>query len=83
MIALVYGVLKALLQKALVVLALPFVLVTFGLFVLVINAFLLWLTDKVLHRFEIRGLGTLAIGTLLLTAIDLVCRLFVDGGGFF
>lgn len=82
-VALVYGVLKVLLQKALILVSLPFVIVTFGAFVLVINAFLLWLTDKVLERFEIRSLGTLIVGTLLLTAMDFVCRIFVQGGGFF
>ncbi|MCC7263716.1 MAG: phage holin family protein, partial [Candidatus Latescibacteria bacterium] len=42
MVAVVYGVLKFLLYWLLVLLALPFVILTLGLFLLVLNAVLLW-----------------------------------------
>ena len=45
--ALVFAVLDKLLFTVLLVLSLPMVLLSFGLFVLVINAFLFWLADKV------------------------------------
>jgi putative membrane protein len=63
----VYGVLQVLLAKILkIIFFLPYFL-TFGLFALVINAFLLFLTDKLLENFQIEGLGTTFIGAVLLT----------------
>jgi len=82
-VALVYGILKVLLQKLLIVVTLPMVMLSLGVFILVINAFLLWLTDKVLERFEIKGVGTLVIGTLLLAVFDFVTRAINTGGTIF
>jgi len=83
LVAFVYGVIKALLWKFLFVLTLPFVLVTLGLFVFVINAFLLWLTDKLLGRLEVRGFGTVMLAALLLSVIDFCFRAVIHGGAVY
>jgi putative membrane protein len=67
-VAVVYGVLSWALKGVLIFFSIPFIIVTFGLFLLVINAFLLWLTDKILDSFEIKGFAPLAIGTVAITA---------------
>src|SRR5215475_352773 len=72
LVAFVYGVIKALLWKLLVILSFPLVLVTLGLFIFVINAFLLWLTDKLVRRLQVRSFGTLIIAALLLSVLDFV-----------
>ncbi len=82
-VALVYGVLKMLLQKILIILSLPLVLVTLGLFIVVINAFLLWLTDKLVERVDIRTTGALILGTVLLSLIDWGFMLLVRNGAIF
>lgn len=82
-VGLVYGVLKMLLQSLLIVLTFPAVLVTLGLFIVVINAFLLWLTDKLVDRVEIRSWGALFVGTILLSLIDWGFQLVVRRGAFF
>ena len=83
LVAFVYGIIKALLFAALVVLSLPLVLVTFGLFILVINAILLWLTDKLMDRFEVRSFGTLVWAGLLLSILDLAFGMLVRRGAFY
>jgi putative membrane protein len=65
-VALVYGVLKLFLGKLLVILSLPFMVVTLGLFYFVINAFLLWLTDKLIDGFEIKGFLNAIVAALLI-----------------
>jgi len=35
----------------------------------VVNTFLLWLTDKVIAGFEIEGMGTLVLASLLMTVL--------------
>jgi putative membrane protein len=82
-VASVYGVLKMLLQKILIIVTFPAVLVTLGLFIVVINAFLLWLTDKLVERVEIRSMGALVLGTILLSLIDWGFQLLVRNGAIF
>lgn len=43
---------------------------TFGLFYFVINAFLLWLTDKLISGFEVKGLFNTLIAAFLISLID-------------
>ena len=78
-----YGVAKALLWKLLVILTLPFVIVTLGAFIFVINAFLLWLTDKILDRLEVRSFGTLMVAAFLLSILDFLFRGLLHRGVFF
>ena len=66
-VAIVYALLSLLLKGILVFLSLPMILVTFGLFLLVINGLLLWLTDKLFKDFEIKSLPVLAVATVLIT----------------
>lgn len=82
-VAVVYGVLKLLLQGVLITVTLPFVVLTLGLFIFVINAFLLWLTDKILEDFEVKSIGSLLLGALCLSAVDLVFRILVRSGTIF
>jgi putative membrane protein len=69
-VAAVYGVLQVLLASLLkIILFIPYFL-TFGLFGLVINAFLLYLTDKFLENFKIDTLWMTFIGAVLLTILN-------------
>ncbi|HSR67547.1 MAG TPA: phage holin family protein [Acidobacteriota bacterium] len=72
LVALVFGILNALLKKLLIFLTLPFVVLTLGLFIVVINAFLLWITSRLIKGFEVAGIGPLLLGTLLISLIDLI-----------
>jgi putative membrane protein len=83
LVAFVYGIIKAVLWTVLVVVSLPLVVVTLGLFIFVINAFLLWLTDKILGRLEIRGFGTLILAAFLLSVIDYIFRVIIHQGAFY
>lgn len=82
-VGLVYGLLKMLLQKILIIVTLPAVVLSLGLFIVVINAFLLWLTDKLVARVEIRTTGALVLGTILLSLIDWGFQLLLRQGAIF
>ena len=69
-VAFVYGILNLLLTQILVFLSLPLIFLTFGLFYFVINAFLLWLTDKLISEFEVKGLFNTLIAAFLISLID-------------
>lgn len=69
-VAAIYGLLHVLLYTILKILFFLPMLLTFGLFALVINAFLLFLTDKLLDDFDIDTLWTTLLGAILLTLMD-------------
>jgi len=79
LVALVYGILKLLLTKILVLLSLPFIVLTLGLFYFIINAFLLWLTDKLIEGFQIKGVFITIIASILISIIDAVLHLVIPG----
>lgn len=68
--AFVLAVLNVILGKVLIVLALPFVLLTLGLFLIVINGFLFWLADKVVEGVEIDGFGSAMLGSLVTSVLS-------------
>ena len=70
--AFVLAVLNVLLGKVLIVLALPFVLLTLGLFLIIINGFLFWLADKIVDGVEVDGPGAALLGSLLTSLITTV-----------
>ena len=66
-VAVVYSVINFLIGWLLLLISLPVIIITFGLFTFVINAFLLWLTDKLIEDFKIDGLGVTLLAALLIT----------------
>ncbi len=49
-VALIFGVLNTCLKPLLIILTLPFLLITLGFFTFVLNAFLLWMTSELSAR---------------------------------
>ena len=72
LVAILYSLINITLGTLLKVLGLPFVILTLGAFLIVINTLLLWLTDKLIESFEIKTLGTTFIVALLITFSDTV-----------
>jgi putative membrane protein len=65
-IALLFALVNAVVGPVLRLLSLPFVLLTLGLFLLVVNAALLGITAALTDRLQVVGLGTAILGGLLL-----------------
>lgn len=73
-VAIVYSVISFFTGWLLVLLTLPFMIITFGLFKFVINAFLLFITDKMIDDFEIKDGLTTLIAALLISVVDSLLR---------
>jgi putative membrane protein len=70
--ALVLGVLNSLVKPILVALALPFVVFTFGIFLLFINAFLLLLTSRLVPGFHVNGFWPAMGASLMISILSMV-----------
>ena len=79
--AMVLGVLNAFLRPLVLFLTLPINLLTLGLFTLVINGFMLWLTSEVVIGFEVRGFWSAVGGALLMSLISFLLNLFISDSG--
>jgi len=70
--ALVLGLVNAVIRPLLVILTLPVTLLTLGLFLFVINAFLFWLVAELVKGFTVSNFGAALIGSILYSLITLV-----------
>jgi len=68
--ALVLGFLNAVLRPILVLLTLPFTVLTLGLFYLVINAIVFALASVLVPGFVVTGFGSALIGAILVSLIS-------------
>src|SRR5262249_15926907 len=73
-VAAVYGILQVVLFPVLLFVAFIPVFLTLGLFIFVINAFLLFLTSAMLDNFQMDNIPTALIGAVSLTVLNGIWR---------
>ncbi|WP_291010535.1 phage holin family protein [Hydrogenophaga sp.] len=78
--ALLLGLANAVVRPLLVLLTLPLTVLTFGLFLLVINALMLLLVAKLVEGFKVEGFWTAFWASLFITLLSVVLGAFVLGG---
>ena len=80
-VALIFGALNVVIRPILKLLTLPFLILTLGLFIFVVNAAMLWLTGAVSDAlglgFHVSGFPAAFFGALVVTAVSFVLSLFV------
>lgn len=78
--SLVLGILNAFIRPVLMVLALPLLIFTLGLFTLVINALLLYFVSFLLNRyFEVDSFGSAFLGALVISIVSMLLNLLTGG----
>jgi putative membrane protein len=84
LVALVFGVVNALLGPILKLLSCPLILLSLGVFTIVINAALLLLTSSLSDAwnlgFHVSGFWPAFLGALLISVVSLVLNIFVRDG---
>jgi len=78
--ALVLGLLNAFVRPVMVVLSLPLLIFTLGLFMLVINALLLWSVGSVLKNFHVNGFAPAFWGSLIISLTSLLLNYLTKSG---
>ena len=81
-VALVFGVLNAVIRPVLFILTLPFLIVTLGLFTFVLNALMLWMTSAVSDlfglQFHVAGFRPAFLGALVITIVSFALSMLVS-----
>jgi putative membrane protein len=78
--ALLLGLLNAFVRPAMVVLSLPLVVLSLGLFMLIINALLLWGVGQILKDFHVDSFGAAFWGSLIISVTSLILSALTKSG---
>lgn len=78
--ALLLGLANALVKPLLIVLTLPLTFLTFGLFLLVINALMLLLVSALVRGFTVTGFWTAFFASIFIAVFSFIIGAFVAGG---
>src|SRR3954463_15338685 len=75
--SLLLGVLNAVIRPVMIILALPLLLFTLGLFILVINAVLLYFVGSLLKSFHVETFGAAFWGALIISIVSLFSNILL------
>ena len=75
------GLVNAVVRPIILILTLPLTILTLGLFIPVINAFLLKLVSLMIQGFEVHGFWSAVFGALLLSLVSGLLSLFINDHG--
>jgi putative membrane protein len=80
-VALVFGIVNSFVKPILQLFSIPFILLTLGLFLFVVNAFALWITSGISGwlglGFRVNGFGAAFLGALVVSLVNLLLSWFV------
>lgn len=79
--AIFLGVFNAIIRPLIIVLTLPVTFLTMGLFILVVNGLMLWLTGWLLAGFEVHGFWAAIGGSVVLSVISMAANSLVGERG--
>ena len=80
-VALVFGVINAFIRPVAKILTFPLIIVTLGIFALVVNGLMLWLTSSLSQAlglgFEVRGFWAACFGALVVSIVSTLLSMLV------
>ena len=83
-VALIFGVLNAVVEPVVKLLSLPFIILTLGLFLIVINALMLlltsWISEQIGQRFVVDGFWTAVLGGIIITIATWILEAVLPDG---
>jgi putative membrane protein len=78
---LVLGLVNAVVRPILIIMTLPFTLLTLGLFLFVLNGLCLWLTSWLVKGFEVHGFWAAVLGSILVSVVSWLLTTSVSDRG--
>ncbi len=77
--ALLLGIINAFVRPILLFLSFPLILVTLGLFILIINALMLKFVSEIVPCFVVQGFGTAFVGAIIISFVSWLLSAFFRG----
>jgi putative membrane protein len=76
---LLLGILNAFVRPVLLLLSLPLILLTMGLFFFIVNALTLYIVGSVIPGFHVSGFGAALVGSILISIVSWIFSAFFKG----
>jgi putative membrane protein len=77
--ALLLGIINAFIRPVLLLLSLPFILVTLGFFILIVNALMLWAAGGLVPGFHVEGFWNAFFGSIIVSLVSWVLSAIFKG----
>jgi putative membrane protein len=77
--ALLLGILNAFLRPVVLILSVPLILLTLGLFILVVNALMLYLVPEIVTGFHVESFGSAFWGAIIISVVSWILSAFFKG----
>jgi putative membrane protein len=77
LVAAVFGIVNALIKPFMLLLSLPLLVLTLGLFTIVVNALMLWLTSALVGALSVAGFWAALWGSLLISVVSFLFSVFL------
>ena len=78
--SLLLGVLNAVVRPLVMLFALQLLILTLGLFMLVINAAMLMLVGQIVHGFDVPNFGSAVLGSIVISVVGIVLNTLTGSG---
>jgi len=79
LMALVLGVVNAVVRPVLLLLSIPFIVVTLGFFILVVNALLFWAAGGLVPGLQVHGFWNAFFGALIVSFVNIALSIVIRG----
>ena len=79
--ALLLGIVNAIVRPLVIILTLPFTLLTLGLFIFVINGLMILLVAKMMSSFHVSGLGSAILASIIVGLVSWAASGYVGSRG--
>jgi len=76
LVAIIFGLVNIFIKPLIILLTLPITILTLGLFILVINAFLFWLVSVIIPGFEVHSFWSALASVLIIWAVNTILYSF-------
>jgi len=76
--ALIFSLINATIRPVIVILSLPAIVLTLGLFTLIVNALMVYLTSVFYAPFDIAGFSTAIFAAIIIGLVNYLLSLFID-----
>lgn len=74
--SLLLGIVNAFVRPVLLLLSIPFIIVTMGVFIFVVNAILLLIVSKIVPGFVVEGFGSAFFGAIIISLVSWILSSF-------
>lgn len=75
--SLIFGIVNALIRPIVVIISLPAIVLTLGIFTLAVNAFMLWLTTVLYPSFQLRSIWAALGAVIIVWLVNYFIDLFI------